>query len=204
MRVGPGGSAAFTLRGMRWPSRSSPARATAWTRAGSISGTPCSGQRRVFHSVCARTGLPWRWSSDFSAGSASPGSICRAQSADGPGRPLVSGTGSRHLHLELCGGQRGLVSDRRRGGCRLRWRATFIAGGIGPLLSICALGLLPASSNARTFGRQPPPFHALLRNRALTAYVAAFAGNTWEVFAVRVWFVAYLAWLLHLPGNHIA
>jgi len=71
------------------------------------------------------------------------------------------------------------------------WRATFIAGGIGPLLSICALGLLPASSNARTFGRQPPPFHALLRNRALTAYVAAFAGNTWEVFAVRVWFVAY-------------
>jgi len=84
------------------------------------------------------------------------------------------------------------------------WRATFIAGGIGPLLSICALGLLPASSNARTFGRQPPPFHALLRNRALTAYVAAFAGNTWEVFAVRVWFVAYLAWLLHLPGNHIA
>ena len=34
-------------------------------------------------------------------------------------------------------------------------------------------------------------------------YVAAFAGNTWEVFAVRVWFVAYLAWLLRLPGNHI-
>jgi hypothetical protein len=34
--------------------------------------------------------------------------------------------------------------------------------------------------------------------------VAAFAGNTWEVFAVRVWFVAYLAWLLSLPGNHIA
>jgi predicted MFS family arabinose efflux permease len=33
--------------------------------------------------------------------------------------------------------------------------------------------------------------------------VAAFTGNTWEVFAVRVWFVAYLAWLLQLPGNHI-
>jgi len=37
----------------------------------------------------------------------------------------------------------------------------------------------------------------------LIDYVAAFAGNTWEVFAVRVWFVAYLAWLLRLPGNHI-
>jgi MFS family permease len=33
--------------------------------------------------------------------------------------------------------------------------------------------------------------------------VAAFAGNTWEVFAVRIWFVAYLAWLLSLPGNHL-
>jgi len=37
----------------------------------------------------------------------------------------------------------------------------------------------------------------------LIDYVAAFAGNTWEVFAVRVWFVAYLAWLLRLPGNYI-
>jgi MFS family permease len=83
------------------------------------------------------------------------------------------------------------------------WRATFIAAGIGPLLSICALGLLPAGSSRRTFEKRPPPFRALLRNRALMAYVAAFAGNTWEVFAVRVWFVAYLAWLLHLPGNHI-
>ncbi len=84
------------------------------------------------------------------------------------------------------------------------WRATFVAAGIGPLLSICALGLLPAGSTQRRFDQRPPPYRALLRNRALIAYVAAFAGNTWEVFAVRVWFVAYLAWLLRLPGNHIA
>jgi MFS family permease len=36
------------------------------------------------------------------------------------------------------------------------------------------------------------------------SYVTAFVGNTWEVFAVRVWFVAYLGWVLHLPGNHIS
>ena len=71
------------------------------------------------------------------------------------------------------------------------------------MLSICALGLLPAPRERRTFAKRPPPFRALLRNRALIGYVAAFAGNTWEVFAVRVWFVAYLAWLLRLPGNHI-
>ena len=84
------------------------------------------------------------------------------------------------------------------------WRATFVAAGIGPLLSICALGLLPVPSTRRVFGRQLPPFRALLRNRALIGYVAAFAGNTWEVFAVRIWFVAYLAWVLRLPGNHIS
>ena len=70
--------------------------------------------------------------------------------------------------------------------------------------SLCALGLLPAGAPGRRFDQQPPPLRALLRNRALIAYVAAFAGNTWGVFAVRVWFVAYLAWLLRLPGNQIA
>ena len=84
------------------------------------------------------------------------------------------------------------------------WRATFIAAGIGPLLSICSLPLLPLPSGDRRADHPRPPYRALLRNRALVAYVAAFAGNTWEVFAVRVWFVAYLAWLLKLPGNDIA
>ena len=83
------------------------------------------------------------------------------------------------------------------------WRAAFVAAGIGPLLSICALALLPPGSTRRRFDKRPLPLQALLRNRALIAYVAAFAGNTWEVFAVRVWFVAYLAWVLNLPGNHI-
>lgn len=84
------------------------------------------------------------------------------------------------------------------------WRATFIAAGVGPLLSICVVALLPARSGDRKSAQPRPPFRALLRNRALIAYVAAFAGNTWEVFAVRVWFVAYLAWTLGLPGNHLA
>jgi MFS family permease len=83
------------------------------------------------------------------------------------------------------------------------WRATFIAAGIGPLLSIGTLALLPAASVDRKSDRPRPAYRALLRNRALLAYVAAFAGNTWEVFAVRVWFVAYLAWTLGLPGNRL-
>jgi len=83
------------------------------------------------------------------------------------------------------------------------WRATFIAAGIGPLLSISACLFLPRSLIENKSVQPRPPYRTLFRNRALIAYVAAFAGNTWEVFAVRVWFVAYLAWLLSLPGNQI-
>jgi predicted MFS family arabinose efflux permease len=84
------------------------------------------------------------------------------------------------------------------------WRATFVAAGIGPLLSICAFAFLPAWSGKHKSSQPHPPFRALLRNRALIAYVAAFAGNSWEVSAVRIWFVAYLAWMLSLPGNQVS
>lgn len=86
------------------------------------------------------------------------------------------------------------------------WRATFVAGGIGPLLATGALALLPAAPArpALAVAARLLEFRPVLRNRALMAYVAGFAGNTWEVFAVRVWFVAYLAWTLSLPGNRLA
>lgn len=79
------------------------------------------------------------------------------------------------------------------------WRAVFVAGGIGPLLGAVAVACL-----ARGPSRPPPPRANLggaLRNRAFMTYVVAFAGNTWEVFGIRVWFVACLAWTLRLPGN---
>lgn len=83
------------------------------------------------------------------------------------------------------------------------WRGSFTASGIAPLLAIAALALLPRAS-------KPPParagaldFRPVLRDRALMAYVLAFAGNIWEVSAVRTWFVAYLAWTLSLPGNDL-
>ena len=73
------------------------------------------------------------------------------------------------------------------------WRATFIAAGIGPLLSIGTCALLPRSLIENKSARPRPPYRALFRNRALIAYVAAFAGNTWEVFAIR----ASGKWLSH-------
>ncbi|MGH7038953.1 MAG: MFS transporter [Stellaceae bacterium] len=89
------------------------------------------------------------------------------------------------------------------------WRATFVVAGFGPLLAAAMLLFLPATPILRHAQAHAAKIRLLdlrpvLRNRALLAYIAAFAGNTWEVFSVRVWFVAYLAWIVSLPGNRLA
>lgn len=84
------------------------------------------------------------------------------------------------------------------------WRATFVVAGFGPLLAAATLPFLPAAPARHAAPVRLLEFRPVLRNRALLAYVAAFAGNTWEVFSVRVWFVAYLAWIVSLPGNRLA
>ena len=83
------------------------------------------------------------------------------------------------------------------------WRGTFIISGILPLLAIAAITLLPTVAEPLPAGALALDFRPVLRDRALMAYVLAFAGNTWEVFSIRVWFVAYLAWTLSLPRNYL-
>jgi MFS family permease len=83
------------------------------------------------------------------------------------------------------------------------WRATFLAAGVGPLLAVAAAGCLsPAPAQQTPVGRFLD-FRSVLANRAFMAYVLGFAGNTWEVFGIRVWFVACLSWTLHQPGNKL-
>jgi MFS family permease len=86
------------------------------------------------------------------------------------------------------------------------WRAMFLVVGVGPLLAgIAVVALAPTATRAAR--ESPLPGLGLapvLRNRALMAYVLGYAGNTWEVFAVRFWFVACLAWTLSLPGNALS
>src|SRR4051795_6143200 len=66
------------------------------------------------------------------------------------------------------------------------WRLTFVVSAAGPLLAVAAIPLLPAPTALAGAGIRVD-FRPILRDRALMAYVLAFAGNTWEVFAVRVW-----------------
>jgi MFS family permease len=85
----------------------------------------------------------------------------------------------------------------------LGWRATFLAAGIGPLLAIAAVGCLSSVPARHTPAGPFVDFRSVLANRPFMTYVLAFAGNTWEVFGIRVWFVACLSWTLHLPGNEL-
>jgi predicted MFS family arabinose efflux permease len=88
---------------------------------------------------------------------------------------------------------------------RFGWKAAFIIAGIGPLLSILLIWLVAPASAKQCEARKPLfEVRPLLRNRELVAYIIAFAGNTWEVFSIRVWFVAYLGWSLSLPGNALS
>lgn len=88
-------------------------------------------------------------------------------------------------------------------GAAFGWRGAFAISGIAPIFAVWAVALLPAASAAAPSVAFSFDLRPLLRNRALMAYVLAFAGNIWEVSAVRAWFVAYLAWTLGLPHNQL-
>ena len=86
------------------------------------------------------------------------------------------------------------------------WRAAFLVSALGPLLAVAAVVCLsrPPPRRCPARARLISDFGFVLRDRTFMAYVLGFAGNTWEVFGIRVWFVACLAWTMGVPGNDIA
>ena len=74
------------------------------------------------------------------------------------------------------------------------WQAAFLAAGGGALLSVPILLLIgsPLDGSEIRSRRLFPDFAAALKDREVVRYVVAYAGNLWEVFAVRVWFVPIL------------
>jgi MFS family permease len=83
------------------------------------------------------------------------------------------------------------------------WRAVFVSGAIGPLLAAVVIPFLPRPpSHAPREGRAGG-FVDALGNKCFMGFAIGFAGNTWEVFSIRVWFVACLTWTLQLPGNEL-
>ena len=88
----------------------------------------------------------------------------------------------------------------------LGWPATFVAAGLGSLAAIplvFAIGAPLPGHEVRT-NRVLPDFRAAFATPETVRYIVAYAGNTWEVFAMRVWFVPFLAFnaARHVTGDH--
>jgi MFS family permease len=84
------------------------------------------------------------------------------------------------------------------------WPAVFAVAAVGPALAGGLVLTLPRAPGEPITEAVRIEIRPLLRNRSLIAYVLGYAGNTWEVFSIRVWFVAYLSWIVSLPGNSLA
>jgi hypothetical protein len=63
------------------------------------------------------------------------------------------------------------------------------------MLSLPLLLLIgpPPEGNEIKSMRWFPDFHTAMKEPNVMRYVIAYAGNTWEVFAIRVWFVPFVA-----------
>lgn len=77
----------------------------------------------------------------------------------------------------------------------LGWHAAFVAAGIGSLLAVpLVLVIGPAlPGHELRSSRWLPDFRGVFGEPETVRYIIAYAGNTWEVFAMRVWFVPFLA-----------
>ncbi|HYC45576.1 MAG TPA: MFS transporter [Burkholderiales bacterium] len=133
------------------------------------------------------------------AGVHMPGLTLLTQYVDGPrqGRAVSIYTSSYAL------GSSGSFLIAGIADAMLGWRAVFVVSAVGPLIALAAVACLAPPPTRARVARLMPDFRSVFRDRAFMRYVLAFAGNTWEVFGIRVWFVACLAWTLSLPGNRL-
>lgn len=86
----------------------------------------------------------------------------------------------------------------------LDWRAAMVVGGIGALVALLLMAvLLPRSP--RDFSDRPRTalldFRPAIRNRSALAYSLGYCFHTWEMAALRMWVVAFLAFTLTATGD---
>lgn len=85
---------------------------------------------------------------------------------------------------------------------RFGWRWAFTAAAFGSLLALIIAGtaLGPAPAKRPRVGPRTHllDFRPVFRNRQAMAYVLAYAAHMWELFGLRSWLVAFLAFSLTL------
>jgi hypothetical protein len=76
-------------------------------------------------------------------------------------------------------------------------------GSLAAIPLVFAIGV-PLPGHEVRSERWLPDFRGVFANPETVRYIVAYAGNTWEVFAMRVWFVPLLAFnaALHPAGAH--
>jgi MFS family permease len=93
-------------------------------------------------------------------------------------------------------------------GAWLGWRAAFGVAAAGSVLAfaIALWALKPAAPEPAAGPRVPLlDFRPVLRNRAAMGYAIAYGAHCWELFGLRAWMVAFLAFALaHEAGGEAA
>jgi MFS family permease len=80
------------------------------------------------------------------------------------------------------------------------WRAPYLAAALTPLVAASLVMLTtaggPPARQEPSSGRHPLDLRPVLRNPQAIAYVLAYGGHCWELFAFRAWIPAFLlfAW----------
>ena len=73
------------------------------------------------------------------------------------------------------------------------WRWTFVTAGLGCFAGAMVIAfVLPAADSRPAATPVLAAFGQLLKNRAVVGYMISYFGYAWEVFAFRVWVVAFL------------
>jgi MFS family permease len=84
------------------------------------------------------------------------------------------------------------------------WRAAFGAAALGSLAAMAIAGFALAGHRAT---RHPTPdthlldFRPVFANRAAMGYMLGYAAHVWELFGLRAWLVAFLAFGASLDGG---
>lgn len=77
----------------------------------------------------------------------------------------------------------------------LGWRWSFACAALGPLVAgaIVTRGLAPIQAEPSAPRSASSPLLPMLRSRAVLGYVIGYAAHCWELFGLRSWMVAFVA-----------
>lgn len=80
------------------------------------------------------------------------------------------------------------------------WRATFVVAAVAAVvaMAVVALALAPVKPQRAAVRSPLLDPRPVLRNRLAMSYVLAYGAHSWELFAMRSWLVAFLAFGLSL------